>query len=109
MLRLSMLGWTQQEISEQLQELWPDAKGTSQQTIAELLPENGNSGLSASILQALKTGLAEREVAKGNGAPETGKPRTNISIQGLPRDDRTRSIGHRKSASAPGTESARAL
>jgi hypothetical protein len=69
MIRLSMLGWTRQEISDKLQELNPEAKGTSEQTIADLLPKNGNSGLSVSIREALKTGLPQKEVAKRNGLP----------------------------------------
>jgi hypothetical protein len=68
MLRLSMLGWTQQEISDKLQELWPDAKGTSRVTVTETLSENGNSGFSTQILDALDHPPAK--VAKMNNLPE---------------------------------------
>jgi len=40
-MRLSFLGWSQDEISNSLESIYPNAKGTSQQWVADFLPENG--------------------------------------------------------------------
>lgn len=62
-----MLGWTQQEISDKLQELWPDSKGISRQSVQDILPENGNDRFLASILSQLATGMPLAKVAQRNG------------------------------------------
>lgn len=58
------LGWTQQEISDKLQELWPDAKGTSRETVKDILAENGKLPLSAKILADIKEGHSVEKVGQ---------------------------------------------
>ena len=65
-LRLDKLGWTQEEIAAKLQELWPEAKGTSQDSISNLLRENLNSG----FLVKIDLRLPAEEIAKRLGLPE---------------------------------------
>jgi hypothetical protein len=69
-LRLSLLGWTQEEISDKLKELWPQAKGTTQRAISHLLDENGNLPLSSKILDDLKAGHSVATVAKRMELPD---------------------------------------
>ena len=41
-MRLSALGWTQEEIGDKLKKLWPAAKGISQKSVSDSLVENDN-------------------------------------------------------------------
>jgi len=67
-MRLNMLGWTQQEISDKLQELWPDAKGTSQPVINEFLSENED--FSFQIKTDLAKGHEPKTIAQRYNLPE---------------------------------------
>lgn len=62
--RLDLLGWTQQEISDQLQGLWPDATGISKNRVAEACPENGNDHFRDNIIASLSAGTPLPTVAR---------------------------------------------
>jgi hypothetical protein len=72
-IKLKMLGWSQEEISEKIIELWPDAKGTSRQSVSdfitEFLPENGNSNFLAKITEDLTRGHPVEKVAQRHALP----------------------------------------
>ena len=72
MLRLSMLGWTQQEISDKLQELWPDAKRTSRESVKNfLLAEMPDSTkLPKGLERDIADGFSVRDIAKDRCLPE---------------------------------------
>jgi hypothetical protein len=86
-MRLDLLGWTQQEISDKLQELWPDAKGTDQAQVSRFHAENEN------FIFALKTDLAKghepKTIAQRYNLPEILV--WTIKLQG--RSDQERIVG----------------
>ena len=61
-MRLDLLGWTQQEISDKLKELFPDADGVSQDSVSIFLREMSNS-----------TFLVKNEIGKGHDIPTVAK------------------------------------
>lgn len=67
-MRLDMLGWTQQEISDKLKELWPDAKGTSRVSVTEFLSENED--LVFSTKKELAKGYTPKLIAQRYNLPE---------------------------------------
>ena len=69
MLRLKMLGWTQEEISDKLKELCPDAKGTSQDEVSRCLRKNGDDNFCVNILSDLSKGHSIDTVAKRHALP----------------------------------------
>jgi len=78
-MRLDALGWTQEEISAKLKELWPDAKGIARQSVTDILPEIGNFRFSAK--NDLDKGHAPDEIAKRYAIPEIMAWR--IALEGL--------------------------
>jgi hypothetical protein len=64
--RLDLLGWTQQEISDRLTELFPEAKGTSDRSVRHILGKNGQSDFCRKIDSDLRAGHAPEHVAKRN-------------------------------------------
>lgn len=69
MLRLDMLGWTQEEISQKLQELWPDAKGTTRESVSKALVKNGDDNFLPKILDDLAKGHPVEKVAQRHALP----------------------------------------
>jgi len=67
-MRLNFLGWTQQEVSDKLQDLWPDAKGMSQPSIVAFLSENEK--FEFLIKSDLTKGLEPKTVAQRYALPE---------------------------------------
>jgi hypothetical protein len=68
-IRLKLLGWTQEEISAKLQELYPDAKGTSETRVQDFWSKNGNDDFRTKILADLKAGHTPETIAKRNNLP----------------------------------------
>jgi DNA modification methylase len=88
-LRLEALGWTQQEIADKLQTLWPDAKGTSRVSVTEFLSENG------SFLFSTKNDL-DRGHEPGTIAQRYGLPEIlawSIALDGLSDQERMKRLG----------------
>lgn len=83
-LRLNALGWTQGEIAETLQSLWPDAKGVSRVSVTNFLLEIENFRF-----------LTKNDIDKGH-TPETVAQRHalpeiiawQIALDGLPDEQR---------------------
>jgi hypothetical protein len=83
MLRLKMLGWTQREISEKLQELWPDAKGTSLERVNSCL-ESCDDNFSNKILDDLAKGHPVETVAGRHArSPEQDSYRAQCALRWL--------------------------
>lgn len=67
-IRLSTLGWTQQEISNKLVEMFPSADGVSQKSVSDSLVENGNF---RNLLKVDNTkGISPDVLAKRHDLPE---------------------------------------
>lgn len=87
-MRLDQLGWTQEEIAAKLKEMWPDAKGTTHQSVANFLQEIENFRF-----------LAKTDIAKGH-APAVIAQRYaipeiiawNIALEGMTDDDRLKQL-----------------
>ncbi|MEW5805061.1 MAG: DNA methyltransferase, partial [bacterium] len=83
-MRLDALGWTQEEVSERLKEIFPDAKGVSQQSIAQFLPENETFHF---LVKAdLDKGHTSQTIAKRNNLPEILVQ--GIALANLPDDEK---------------------
>jgi hypothetical protein len=68
-MRLDALGWTQEEIAEQLKELYPEARGTTQQSVSNFLQEMSNSSFFAKITSDLSQGFSIDDIAKDRRLP----------------------------------------
>ena len=70
-MRLSFLGWTQQEISDRLAEVWPEAKGAARGGLSESLSESGEIGKLRILTKAdIDKGHDIKTVATRHGLPE---------------------------------------
>ena len=88
-MRLDALGWTQEEISEKLKETFPDAKGISQQSIAQILPEN--ESFHFLVKNDLAKGHTPQTIAKRNNLPEILAQR--IALVDLPDREKLERLG----------------
>jgi hypothetical protein len=68
--RLNFLGWTQREISEKLEELFPEAKGVSIHTVNDICYESGNDDFRNKILADISKGLPIPKAAQRYALPE---------------------------------------
>lgn len=84
--RLNMLGWTQQEIADKLQEIYPEAKGTSQDEVSRLLRKSGENNFCVKILSDLQAGHPPAKVAKRAEVAEILV--WAVKLQNLPDDQR---------------------
>lgn len=64
-----MLGWTQDEISAKLQELWPDAKGNDQSQVARFLCKKGKDDFCKKIADDLTRGHSIDTLSKRYALP----------------------------------------
>jgi len=64
MLRLSLLGWTQEEVSGKAQELWPEGKGVNQAQVSRLLCKNELDDFCIKISSDLSAGHPIDKIAK---------------------------------------------
>jgi hypothetical protein len=69
-IRLDMLGWTQQEIADQLKTIWPEAIGTSQDEVSRFLRKNGNDNFCVNIQTLLSSDLTPKTVSERVALPE---------------------------------------
>ncbi len=67
--RLNLLGWTQEEISDRLKEMFPDGKGISRESVKVFLAENGNDHF-LPISSELDKGHSPETIAQRFGLPE---------------------------------------
>jgi DNA modification methylase len=88
-MRLNFLGWTQKEISDTLSDLYPNAKGTSQQWIANFLPENGK--FQKLVKNDLNKGHEPATVARRYNMPEILV--WSIGLDGESDQDRMENLG----------------
>ncbi len=66
---LNLLGWTQEEISDKLKELFPDGKGISRESVKVFLAENGNDHF-LPISSELDKGHPPETIAQRFGLPK---------------------------------------
>ncbi|MBI5251861.1 MAG: hypothetical protein HY912_20410 [Desulfomonile tiedjei] len=69
MMILKMLGWTDKEVSEELLELWPDAKGLSEDSIQKSYRKNCDDNFFGGILDNITRGCSVETVAKRHALP----------------------------------------
>lgn len=67
-MRLDMLGWTQDEMSDMLQAKFPEAQGTTQMAISRFLNENGNFRFR--LKNDFDLGHSPETIAKRHNLPE---------------------------------------
>jgi DNA modification methylase len=87
-MRLNLLGWTQTEIAEKLQAMWPDAKGVKQASLSESLSEIGIFRIP--IKTDLEKGHSPAELAKRYALPEILV--WTIALEGPSDDERLKKL-----------------